>query len=98
MDGRSSPFFALLAAAFVAGHSHPAGAASAVEGLYDDPNHPGCRRTIDSAGVIRGVDPVPFERGAGCSAPGISANAWKIQGKVSKDQRSVLRLSYGWTS
>jgi hypothetical protein len=48
-----------------------------------------CERTIDDNGVIRGVDPVPFARGSGCK-PGISATPWKIQGKVSSDDKSIF--------
>jgi len=67
----------------------PALAATVFAGTYSDPNHPSCQRTIDESGVIRGVDPVPFSRGAGCS-PGISATPWKIQGKVAPDDKSIF--------
>ena len=36
-------------------------------GEYNDPNHPGCPRSIDKTGKIEGIDPVPFKRGSGCS-------------------------------
>ena len=66
------------------------GARRAAAGVYADPNHPLCERTIDENGVIRGVDPVPFERGAGCGTPGMSANAWKINGKIAPKDKSIF--------
>ena len=35
-------------------------------GSFADPNHPGCPREITKNGVLRGYDPVPFEKGKGC--------------------------------
>ena len=35
-------------------------------GSFADPNHPGCPREITPNGVLRGYDPVPFEKGKGC--------------------------------
>lgn len=67
----------------------PVWAETVFSGVYADPNHPMCDRTIDDNGVIRGVDPVPFARGSGCK-PGISASPWKIQGKVSSDDKSIF--------
>lgn len=68
----------------------PALASTVYAGVYADPNHPLCERTIDENGVIRGVDPVPFERGAGCGTPGMSANAWKINGKIAPKDKSIF--------
>lgn len=88
-DHRTAPVGLAAAAAAIVSLSGPlpASAATVFAGIYADPNHPNCSRTIDPRGVIRGVDPVPFERGAGCNAPGISAKAWSIQGKISPDDR-----------
>jgi len=82
-------FAALLAGSLSI--SPPALARNTVfEGMYADPNHPGCNREIDSSGILRGIDPIPFARGAGCSKPGISAQAWKITGKVAADDKTIL--------
>mmetsp|Transcript_17258 Transcript_17258/g.37550 ORF Transcript_17258/g.37550 Transcript_17258/m.37550 type:complete len:255 (+) Transcript_17258:87-851(+) len=82
---------ALLTAALCASTlQQPALAGTIFSGVYSDPNHPMCERTIDDQGVIRGVDPVPFAPGSGCPAPGISANSWKIQGKISQDDKSIF--------
>ena len=51
--------------AFPAASAAPA--VTVFAGEYNDPNHPGCPRSIDSTGKIEGIDPVPFKRGAGCS-------------------------------
>ena len=61
-------------------------------GSYADANHPGCARVIDNDGQLRGVDPVPFERGAGCAA-GIPASACSIHG-VPKKQDSLLFINF----
>lgn len=76
---------AVISAALVAGTAH---AESVFVGDYEDPNHPGCARTVDSTLKIRGIDPVPFSRGAGCKA-GISAKPWSISGKL-KDERTLF--------
>jgi len=91
-DHRTAPVGLAAAAAAIVSLSGPlpASAATVFAGIYADPNHPNCSRTIDPRGVIRGVDPVPFERGAGCNAPGISAKAWSIQGKISPDDRRIV--------
>eukprot|EP00798_Chlamydomonas_sp_ICE-L_P030365 gene30365-35370_t len=67
----------------------PAMASTIFSGVYADPNHPKCERTIDEDGVIRGVDPVPFARGSGC-APGISASTWKIEGNIASGDASIF--------
>mmetsp|Transcript_31368 Transcript_31368/g.43523 ORF Transcript_31368/g.43523 Transcript_31368/m.43523 type:complete len:250 (-) Transcript_31368:229-978(-) len=79
----------LTAALCVSTLQQPSLAATVFSGVYSDPNHPKCERTIDEDGVIRGVDPVPFARGSGC-APGISASPWKIQGKISKNDSKIF--------
>ena len=69
-------------------------------GKYIDPNHPHCPRAIDEAGVITGIDPVPFAEGRGCrgykkanEASAVAAgkiNPWRIEGKIAKDDRSIF--------
>eukprot|EP00193_Tetraselmis_chui_P019578 CAMPEP_0177774568 /NCGR_PEP_ID=MMETSP0491_2-20121128/13589_1 /TAXON_ID=63592 /ORGANISM="Tetraselmis chuii, Strain PLY429" /LENGTH=178 /DNA_ID=CAMNT_0019292981 /DNA_START=171 /DNA_END=707 /DNA_ORIENTATION=- len=59
-------------------------------GLYDDPNHPGCPRTIDVTGKIEGVDPVPFKRGAGCSKGTKLSPPWTIQGKIDEEAGTIF--------
>jgi len=62
-------------------------------GSFADPNHPGCPREITKNGVLRGYDPVPFEKGKGCRGrkvvtpedvfayPGKTMRYWEIQTK-----------------
>ena len=63
-------------------------------GSFADPNHPGCPREITKNGVLRGYDPVPFEKGKGCRGrkvvtpedvfayPGKTMRYWEIQTKL----------------
>lgn len=68
--------------------------ASVFAGEYYDPNHPGCPRSIDAKGVVRGLDPVPFKRGRGCRGVKKSDlaktsekfKAWSIKSKISGDE------------
>jgi len=73
---------ASFAAMVFAGSPLAAHATSVFTGVYDDPNHPGCPRTIDESGKIVGVDPVPFKRGSGCGQDTKLSPPWSIQGKV----------------
>jgi hypothetical protein len=91
-------FAATLAATLAA--TPPALAATVFAGKYIDPNHPHCPRAIDEAGVITGIDPVPFAEGRGCrgykkanEASAVAAgkiNPWRIEGKIAKDDRSIF--------
>jgi|TARA_B110000977_G_C11086268_1_gene494843 hypothetical protein len=54
----------------------------------------------DDAGVISGIDPVPFEKGRGCrgykkanETKAIEAGkitAWRINGKIGKDDKTIF--------
>ena len=91
---------AALAATLASAPVDPALASTVFEGKYIDPNHPHCPRDIDAAGVISGIDPVPFEKGRGCrgykkanESKAIEAGkitAWKINGKIAKDDASIF--------
>lgn len=91
---------AALAATLASAPVDPAFASTVFEGKYIDPNHPHCPRDIDAAGVISGIDPVPFEKGRGCrgykkanESKAIEAGkitAWKINGKIAKDDASIF--------
>jgi len=71
-------------------------------GSFADPNHPGCPREITKNGVLRGYDPVPFEKGKGCRGrkvltpedvfqyPGKTMRYWEIQTKpVGKNKDEI---------
>jgi len=71
------------------------------EGSYADPNHPGCPREIDGKGVLRGFDPVPFEKGRGCRGrkivsddvfqyPGKTMKYWEIKGEVNESDTEIF--------
>lgn len=91
---------AALAATLASAPVDPAFASTVFEGKYIDPNHPHCPRAIDEAGVITGIDPVPFAEGRGCrgykkanEASAVAAgkiNPWRIEGKIAKDDRSIF--------
>ena len=91
---------ATLAATLVSAPVDAAFAQTVFAGSYIDPNHPHCPREIDDGGVISGIDPVPFQKGRGCrgykkanESKAIEAGkitAWKINGKVAKDDKSIF--------
>jgi len=74
------------------------GAASVFTGEYDDPNHPGCLRSIKVVGPKVGVDgrkgrnPVAYVKGVDETTPGTKRcdatptleQVWKLEGKVSE--------------
>ena len=67
-------------------------------GNYYDPNHPGCPRSIDAKGVVRGLDPVPFKRGKGCR--GVKKDnvekteakfkPWKVPGNINRTDDEIV--------
>lgn len=89
---------ALGASLAIALSAEPALAGTVFAGNYYDPNHPGCPRSIDERGTVRGLDPVPFKRGKGCrgvkktdaSKAESKFKAWKISGKISRGDDSIL--------
>ena len=94
----SGPFVAFGASLAIALSAEPALAGTVFSGNYYDPNHPGCPRSIDERGTVRGLDPVPFKRGKGCrgvkktdaSKVESKFKAWKISGKISRGDDSIL--------
>ena len=81
------------------------GAASVFTGEYDDPNHPGCLRSVKVVGAkvgpdgrkerkptayVKGVDSLPMGY-KGCRAGDVPtlADVWSIEGKVSEDGQSI---------
>ena len=74
-------------------------------GSFADPNHPGCPREITPNGLLRGYDPVPFEKGKGCRGrkvltpedvfqyPGKTMRYWEIQTKVVGKTKDEIYLS-----
>eukprot|EP00873_Tetraselmis_striata_P025642 jgi/Tetstr1/445906/TSEL_033535.t1 len=70
--------------------AQPASATTVFAGVYNDPNHPGCPRTIDATGKIEGVDPVPFRRGDGCTEGTKLSPPWTIQGKIDEDKGTIF--------
>jgi F-box protein 18 (helicase) len=75
-------------------------------GSFADPNHPGCPREITPNGVLRGYDPVPFEKGKGCRGrkvltpedvfqyPGKTMRYWEIQTKVVGKTKDEIYIDF----
>ena len=75
-------------------------------GSFADPNHPGCPREITSKGLLRGYDPVPFEKGKGCrgrkvvtpedvfSYPGKTMRYWEIQTKLVGKNKDEIYIDF----
>jgi len=70
-------------------------------GSFADPNHPGCPREITSSGLLRGYDPVPFEKGRGCRGrkivtddvfdyPGKTMRYWELKTKINKSDDEIF--------
>jgi len=70
-------------------------------GAFADPNHPGCPREITSTGLLRGYDPVPFEKGRGCRGrkvvtddvfayPGKTMRYWELKTKINKTDDEIF--------
>jgi len=70
-------------------------------GAFADPNHPGCPREITSSGLLRGYDPVPFEKGRGCRGrkvvtddvfayPGKTMKYWELKTKINKTDDEIF--------
>ena len=70
-------------------------------GAFADPNHPGCPREITSSGLLRGYDPVPFEKGRGCRGrkvvtddvfayPGKTMRYWELKTKINKTDDEIF--------
>lgn len=93
------------AAAPLAAHAVSArtGTSSVFTGEYDDPNHPGCLRSVkvvgpkvDPAGR-KGRNPVAYVKGVDTTVPGKYmcdrvpelSEVWKLEGKVSEDGESI---------
>ena len=79
------------------------GLSSVFSGEYDDPNHPGCLRSIKVVGPKMGPDgrkgrnPVAYIKGVdnakdtkSCVNPPELSQIWKLEGKVAEDGESVL--------
>ena len=75
-------------------------------GSFADPNHPGCPREITSKGLLRGYDPVPFEKGKGCRGrkvvtpedvfkyPGKTMRYWEIQTKLVGKNKDEIYIDF----
>ena len=75
-------------------------------GSFADPNHPGCPREITSKGLLRGYDPVPFEKGKGCRGrkvvtpedvfqyPGKTMRYWEIQTKLVGKAKDEIYIDF----
>ena len=75
-------------------------------GSFADPNHPGCPREITSKGLLRGYDPVPFEKGKGCRGrkvltpedvfayPGKTMRYWEIQTKLVGKTKDEIYIDF----
>lgn len=75
-------------------------------GSFADPNHPGCPREITPNGLLRGYDPVPFEKGKGCrgrkvvtpedvfSYPGKTMRYWEIQTKLVGKTKDEIYIDF----
>ena len=70
-------------------------------GSFADPNHPGCPREITPSGLLRGYDPVPFEKGRGCRGrkivtddvfdyPGKTMRYWELKTKINKSDDEIF--------
>ena len=96
---------AALAPAAAGAVSARTGQSSPFTGEYDDPNHPGCLRSVKVVGAkigpdgrkerrptayIKGVDSLP--KGTKGCLPGVQptlADVWSLEGKVSEDGESI---------
>ena len=81
------------------------GAASVFTGEYDDPNHPGCLRSVKVVGAklgpdgrkerkptayVKGVDSLPAGyKGCRAGDKPTLADVWSIEGKVAEDGQSI---------
>jgi F-box protein 18 (helicase) len=75
-------------------------------GSFADPNHPGCPREITPNGLLRGYDPVPFEKGKGCRGrkvvtpedvfqyPGKTMRYWEIQTKLVGKNKDEIYIDF----
>ena len=75
-------------------------------GSFADPNHPGCPREITKNGLLRGYDPVPFEKGKGCRGrkvvtpedvfqyPGKTMRYWEIQTKLVRKNKDEIYIDF----
>ena len=75
-------------------------------GSFADPNHPGCPREITPNGLLRGYDPVPFEKGKGCRGrkvltpedvfqyPGKTMRYWEIQTKLVGKTKDEIYIDF----
>ena len=75
-------------------------------GSFADPNHPGCPREITKNGLLRGYDPVPFEKGKGCRGrkvvtpedvfqyPGKTMRYWEIQTKLVGKAKDEIYIDF----
>ena len=75
-------------------------------GSFADPNHPGCPREITPNGLLRGYDPVPFEKGKGCRGrkvvtpedvfqyPGKTMRYWEIQTKLVGKAKDEIYIDF----
>ena len=75
-------------------------------GSFADPNHPGCPREITPNGLLRGYDPVPFEKGKGCRGrkvytpedvfqyPGNTMRYWEIQTKMVGKAKDEIYIDF----
>ena len=101
-DTRAALSFA-VATSFVLFTALPAHAGSTrFAGSFADPNHPGCPREITDKGLLRGYDPVPFEKGKGCRGrkiinkddvfayPGKTMSYWELKTKINKDDDEIF--------
>ena len=80
----------------------PVYASTRFAGSFADPNHPGCPREITNKGLLRGYDPVPFEKGKGCRGrkiqdkddifayPGKTMSYWELKTKINKDDDEIF--------
>ena len=67
-------------------------------GSFADPNHPGCPREITKNGLLRGYDPVPFEKGKGCRGrkvvTGKTMRYWEIQTKLVGKAKDEIYIDF----
>jgi hypothetical protein len=101
----SSLAAAMMTIVFASSFSTTAFAASTTTrfaGSFADPNHPGCPREITPSGLLRGYDPVPFEKGRGCRGrkivtpddvfdyPGKTMRYWELKTKINKSDDEIF--------
>eukprot|EP00899_Mesostigma_viride_P005452 jgi/Mesvir1/14908/Mv05506-RA.1 len=66
---------------------------SVLVGVYADPNHPGCQRTVTKDWKILGKDPASFKKGAGC-VDGQPQTPWQIQGKLVEGDAPAIFIDF----